>query len=714
MKRVSVDIGGTFTDCFVVWNDQTVSGKALTTHHNLSLGFNDSLANACTQLGTDVPSVLSAVDSVRYATTLGTNALIERKGPRIGALVTAGFRSTLPLSRGRGYGEGLDQSRQQDIPNADRPEPLVPIGMIREVRERVDYLGRIFMDMDEEHLRLQIRDLVDAGAEALIVLLTNSVVNPKNELRAREIFLEDYPAHLLGSIPFLLSHQVAGRKGEYARGMSTIMDAFLHATMYHGLGTLELNLRSLGYEKPMLVNHNSGGMAQLNSTDALQTVHSGPVSGIAASENLALQAGLGNIVSTDMGGTSFDIGLVVEGGVKYYDFNPVIDRWLVSIPMVHLKTLGAGGGSIASYDRMFQTVKIGPESAGSDPGPACYDRGGLNPTVTDADVLLGYLDPENYAAGTITLNPRRAKRSIEDALGDDLALSALAIAKLIKNTADANMANGISTELRTRGYDPADFTMLAYGGNGPLHACGIANALGVDKVLAPPFASVFSACGAGNMNQMHIHEMSTYTVLFDANTKIIFDDFAAFNANVAALEARGRADLLRQGMAEADIYYRLELDMRYGNQRVQTAVVTDVTRLNSRVDVLRLIDQFFARYGDRFGEGSQSPEAGVRINTIRVCSFVKQPMMTFSDLSPDLAAPVHARPTSTRACYFVGHENAVETAIYGEEALAEGTYIKGPALVTTSATTYLVEPGWTFRAAAQGAVWFLRTDAVRT
>lgn len=708
MRRVSVDIGGTFTDCFVVWDGQTIAGKALTTHHNLALGFNESLANACADLGQTVSSVLGGVDSVRYATTLGTNALIERKGPRIGALVTAGFKSTIPLSRGRGYGEGLDQSRQQDIPDADRPEAIVPIPMIREVRERVDYLGDAFLKLDEDDLRSRIRELVDAGAEALVVCFTNSVVNPGHELRAREIFLEDYPGHLLGSIPFLLSHQVAGRKGEYARATSTIMDAFLHATMYHGLGTLELNLRAQGYDKPMLVNHNSGGMAQLNSTDALQTVHSGPVSGIAASEHLSIETALGNVVATDMGGTSFDIGIVVGDGVKYYDFNPVIGRWLVSVPMVHLKTLGAGGGSIASFDRMFRTVKIGPESAGSDPGPACYDRGGLRATVTDADLLLGYLDPANYASGTIPLNPRRARRAIEDSLASDLGLETVAIAKLIKSTADANMANGIATELRTRGYDPVDFTILAYGGNGPLHACGIADALGVDKVLAPPFASVFSAVGAGNMNQMHIHEKSTYTVLFDANTKTIFGDFDGFNTVVEELEARGRDDLLRQGMDAAAIKFRLELDMRYGNQRVQTAVVTDVARLTTRLDVLRLIDQFFTRYGERFGEGSQSPEAGVRINTVRVASFVEQPTVRFEDLAPNLVTPRRIAAATTRPCHFVGHDGPVETAVFGEEGLGKDVMIAGPALITTRATTYLVEPGWHFHAAAQGAAWFIR------
>ena len=347
--------------------------------------------------------------------------------------------------------------------------------------------------LDEDDVRLRIRELVDAGAEALVVSFTNSVVNPAHELRVREIFLEEYPGHLLGAIPMLLSHQVAGRKGEYARSSSTIMDAFLHQTMYHGLGTLELNLRTQGYDKPMLVSHNSGGMAQLNSTDALQTVHSGPVSGVAAAEHLATAAELGNVVATDMGGTSFDIGIVDQGGVKHYDFNPVIDRWLVSVPMVHLVTLGAGGGSIARFDRMYKTVEIGPQSAGSDPGPACYDRGGLKPTVTDADLLLGYFDAKNYANGRIPLNPRRAKQAMEEQLCDELDLGLIDVCKLVKKQVDASMANGIATELRTRGYEPKDFTILAYGGNGPLHACGIADALGVKQNPCP--AVLFGVLG---------------------------------------------------------------------------------------------------------------------------------------------------------------------------------------------------------------------------
>ena len=710
MKRVSVDIGGTFTDCFVVWDGKYIEAKALTTHHNLALGFNEALSKAYHVLGLDLEQILKEVDSVRYATTLGTNALIEHKGPRIGMLVTAGFEATVPLSRGRGYGEGLDNLGQQDMGSACRPDPLVEARMIQGVRERVDFQGELVMGLDEEDVRLQIRHLVDKGAEIIVVALVNSVVNPVHEQRIEEIILEEYPTHLLGAIPVILSHQVAGRKGEYVRATSAIVDGYLHSTMYYALSALEQNLRTHSYERPMLVIHNSGGMAQLNSTDALQTIHSGPVSGIAASEHLAAEADLGNIVATDMGGTSYDIGIVVEGGIKHYDFNPVIDRWLVSVPMVHLVTLGAGGGSIASFDRMHNTVKVGPQSAGSDPGPACYDRGGLKPTVTDADLLLGYLDPVNYAGGSIPLNPKRSTFAFENELCDTLDCEVIDAALLVREKVDSNMANGLFTELRARGYDPADFTYLAYGGNGPLHCCGIAANLGMGRILAPPFSSVFSAVGAGNMHQLHIHEQSLFMVLYDSNTRKVFDDYKRFNDIVIDLRDRGTQDLLRQGMSRDQICHSLELDMRYGNQLVQTTAVIKKHELHGIQDVLNMIEQFSNDYGKRFGQGSQAPEAGIRINTIRVAAYVKHETVKFAHIKPipedQRTAP--PAPKTTRKCYFVGTKGAVETPVWDKASIVPGVQIQGPGIVASEVTTYLIEPGWKFVSAEQGAVWFLR------
>ena len=707
MKRISVDIGGTFTDCFFAWDDMYVEAKALTTHHNLAQGFNEALDLACRRADLDRDDVLSQVDSVRYATTLGTNALIERKGPRVGAIVTHGFEDTIPLSRGRGYGEGLDPSMQQNLPAAERPEPLVHRSLIRSVQERVNSAGEIVVPLVERNVREMVRELVDAGAQALVVSLVNATENPAHELRIMEIIQEEYPEHQLGAIPVLLGHQVSGRKGEYVRATSTIVDGFLHGIMFHAMSQLANNLRDSGYDKPMLIIHNSGGMAQMNSTDALQTIHSGPVAGVSAAEHLSESSGIGNIITTDMGGTSFDIGLVPAGGVTHYDFPPTIALWLVSVPMIHLETLGAGGGSIASYDRIHHSVRLGPESAGSDPGPACYDRGGLRPTVTDADLLLGYLDPDNYANGFIKLNRKRAVFAVEEQLCDELDLDVIDVAKVIKRSVDEQMAIGIAKELRVRGYLPEDFTMLAYGGNGPLHACGIADQAGIRKILAPPFSSVFSACGAGNMKQLHIHERGVHVVLYNATTRGLYDSYDEFNEIVAALEARGAEDLRRQGVGDGAIEHRLEMDLRYGNQLVTTAVAFDINRIHGVGDVLQLIRTFSDIYSKRYGEGSAAPEAGIRVQTIRVASYVNGETVEFDSLHHDGERTLPA-PVGHRDVHFVAHPRAITTAIYDADALSHHHVIPGPAIVTTENTTYLVEPGWRLEPSPQGAVWFLK------
>lgn len=707
MKRISVDIGGTFTDCFFVWDDKYVEAKSLTTHHNLALGFNSALRLACKRAGLEYRRVLKEVDSVRYATTLGTNALIEGKGPRVGALVTHGFEDTIHLSRSKGYGAGLDPVKQGDMADAQRPEPIVPRHLVRSVKERVDSVGEIVVPLYEADVRKQVRKLVDQGAEAIVVALVNATENSAHEERILEIVLEEYPAHELGAIPVLLSSQVSGRKGEYVRAMSTVVNAFLHETMFHALAQLSSNLRENGYDKPMLVIHNSGGMAQSNSTHALQTIHSGPIAGVGGAQHLAESTGLGDVVSMDMGGTSFDIGLVPEGGVRHYDFQPTIGRWMLSAPMIHLNTLGAGGGSIASFDRIHRTVKLGPESAGSDPGPACYDRGGLNATVTDADLLLGYLDPENYANGYIKLNRRRSVFAMEENLCDDLDLDPIETAKVIKRSVDEQMAIGIEMELRSRGGVVEDYTMLAYGGNGPLHACGIADHAGIKKILFPPYASVFSALGAGNMKPLHIHERSAYIVLYDALDRSMFTEYDRLNGYIEELEKRGREDLVRQGYNGDDVEYRLEMDMRYGNQLVTTAVSFDINRVNGVGDVLNLIKTFSDIYGERYGEGTQAPEAGVRVQAVRVASYINGEVVHFDEIEPT-GERVQPTPVSSRPAHFVGVDGPLETPVYDATALNHKYEVQGPAIITTESTTYLIEKGWRIKPTDQGAVWLIK------
>lgn len=710
MKRISVDIGGTFTDCFIVYDDKYISSKALTTHHNLANGFMESLRKGCEQLNISIEQLLSEVDSVRYATTLGTNTLLERKGPDVGLITTAGYESSVPLSRGRGYGDGLPYHEQQDLSAAQRPEPLVPPHMIVGVKERIDYKGEVLLELDEDDVRKQLRYLVDQGAQAFVVTLMNSVVNPVHEKRIEEIILQEYPSHMLGAIPIILSHQVVGRKGEYSRAIASIIDAYLHGQMYYGLSSLEMTLREYGYNKPMLVIHNTGGMAQLNSTHALQTINSGPTSGINMADKLAEELETSRLITLDMGGTSADIGLIVREGIKFYDFNPTIDRWLVNMPMLHLKVVGAGGGSIARYDEIFKSIEVGPRSAGSDPGPSCYDRGGMEPTVTDADLILGYLDPDYYAGGSIKLNKARAEFAIEEYICDEMDISITEAAKQIKEKVDTNMAHGISQELGVKGYNPKDFTLLAYGGNGPLHACGIADVLGIDKILIPPFSPIFSAVGAGVMDQLHIHERNVFMNIYDSNTRKIFDNFDQFNSIVEELMNKGKEDLLRQEVKEEDIHFRLELDMRYGNQLAETSVISPTLFLNSLTDVFNLIEAFSVNYEQRFGEGSQSPEAGIRINTIRVISFVELESISFKQGGyEEQRLP---NPKSIRTCHFVGFDESIETPIYEASDLKPGVVIEGPAIVESTWSNYLIEPGWRLRLGEQNLGWIekIKTD----
>lgn len=703
MRRVSVDIGGTFTDCFLAFDGNYVEAKSLTTHNNLASGFMDALHKACGEIGKDIETVLSSVDAVRYATTLGTNALIEGTGPKIAIVTTAGFESTVPLMRARGYGDGLSEAEQSNLPAADRPRPLVPVTRIVGIKERVDYKGDAVLGVDEDDVRDQVRRLVDEGAQAFVVSLVNSVVHPAHEKEVERIILQEYPTHLLGSIPIILGHRVAGRKGEYARTMSAVIDALLHDQMYHGMSSLELALRKAGYRQPMLLVHNTSGMAQMNSTTSLQTIHSGPVAGLEATNYLSKEFDQPNLIATDMGGTSFDIGLVTADGVKFYDFNPVLDRWLVSTPMTYLHTLGAGGGSIARFDRIWNAIEVGPESAGSDPGPACYGRGGTTPTTTDANLVLGYLDEDNYAGGTIKLSRRRAERAIQEHICKPTGMSLIEAAKAIKRKVDANMASAIFKEVAVKGYNPKNFVLLSYGGGGPMHACGYSDEIGITRILIPPFSCVFSALGAGNMNQLHIHETSVYMMLYDAHQRRMLDDFTVFNQTVAELEVKGRQDLRRQGVPDSAIKIRVEVDMRYGNQLAQTGIVVPFPRMEFMADIITLLDLFSANYATRFGEGSQAPEAGVRINVIRVVSYVEHEQLS---LTPS-TAKTDAKPVSRaqRECYFPKVSSAILTRIYDASAVEEGMTVDGPALIESPRTTFLVEPEWRLTMGSMGSAW---------
>lgn len=690
--EINVDIGGTFTDCFARSNGRVATAKALTTHHDLSLGFMRAVEDIATGLDTSVDSLLEETEAIRYATTLGTNALIERSGPRLGLITTLGHESTVPVGRCRQWGDGLPTTMTRDLARAERPEPLVPPERIVALRERIDWAGKVLIPLDRDEVRDQVQELVDLGVRGFVVSLLFGHLNPAHELLVREVIEEEYPSAYLGRFPVILSHEVSRRSGEYVRSMTAIINAYLHRFTADRLSGLRDELRDRGYQGSLLLVHNTGGMGGLAQTSPLKTVHAGPVSGLYGSRHLAASFGYDKVVTTDMGGTSFDVGVVVQGSVRFYEFNPVIDRWRVQVPMMDIKALGAGGGSIARVDPVAG-VLVGPQSAGSDPGPACYGQGGSEPTVTDADLILGYLDPDRYHGGELKLDRRRAEKAIERRVAKPLGVDAIEAARVIRQVVDEAMGGEIFKEITLKGYDPREFTVFSFGGGGPLHACGYAEALNVDKVVVPPHSSVFSASGAAGLELLHIYERSVWHVLFNPLTKQTFEDFDAFNAIVEGFRAEAERDLAGAGYGAGEIRHSLELDIRSTGQINVITIASPVDRMESKDDLAAIIQSYFEEYADRFGDLALTREIGVSIDAIRLRAWIPR------DPQPRIKAEVVERGVDAarrgeRDCWWAP-DGFTETPVYDYAALGPGHVIEGPAVIEAADTTTLVNPSWT-------------------
>lgn len=690
--EINVDIGGTFTDCLATAGDGTIStAKALTTHHDLSLGFLRAVSDIAAEQGTDVPGLLGETVAIRYATTLGTNALIERSGPRLGLLTTRGHEDTVPIGRCRQWADGLPATATRDLSRAQRPEPLIEPERIAALTERVDFAGNPVLPLDPDEIRQRVLDLVDQGVRGFVVCLLNAHVNPAHELLVREVIEEEYPNAYLGRFPTILSHEVSRRAGEYARSMTATIDAYLHRFTADRLSSLRDELRDRGYRGELLLVHNSGGMGSLAGTTPIQTVHAGPVSGLYGSRHVAQSRGFDKVVTTDMGGTSFDVGIVVQGSVRFYEFNPVIDRWHVQIPMMDIAAIGAGGGSIARLDPITG-IAVGPESAGSDPGPACYGQGGTEPTVTDANLVLGYLDPENYHGGRLRLDVRRAQRAIERRIAKPLGVSVPEAARRIRRVVDETMGDEIFKGITVKGYDPREFAVFSFGGGGPMHACGYAGALNAKEVVVPPHSSVFSASGAAGLERLHIYERSVWMVLFNPLTKQLFTDFDRFNGIVDEFHAQAVTDFAGQGYGPDDIRTVVELDARSTGQLYVITIASPVSRMDSQEDLASVIKAYFEEYGDRFGDLALTKEIGVSIDAIRLRAWVPRS----APPHPELAGtdqPVGVARKGTRTCWWSGSES-VETAVYAYADLRAGHRLAGPAIIEAADTTIVVEPGW--------------------
>jgi len=694
MNSIDIDVGGTFTDLVLNYNGKALIKKSPTTPYDLSVCFTRVIEDGAAALGLKIEDLLPAIEMIRYSTTIALNRLIEKKGPRLGLITTEGHEDVVLLGRGAQWIDGTRVSERRNLAVQNKPDPLIPRDMIVGVKERVDSRGHVIRPLDENDVREKVRYLTSRGARGFVVALLWGFLNPVNERRVKEIIRDEYKEFHIGYLPVVLAGQVVGKLGEYERTMAAILDAYLQRSMQIELSAMWDKLRENGYSKPLLMIQSSGGIAEVFRTAASRTFNSGPVSGLMGAHHVAKILGYQNVVMTDMGGTSFDVGLVVKDSVRSYDFRPIIDRWMVGITMIKTLSIGAGGGSIASVNKLLENrVQVGPRSAGSIPGPACFNLGGTEPTVTDADLVLGYLNPEYYFGGKMRLDKNRAIHAVREKIAKPLGIGVEEAAVIVRKIVNGNMASAIMKEVHLRGHSPEDFILFVGGGAGPTHAEGYK--ADIPKAVTFAFSPVFCAFGSSTMDIMHVYEVSKKLTLMEPRTQKINPEFTVFNETVESLIEQARRDLTGDGLNLKDASFVLELDMLYGGQFHVKRALSPLLAVHSSEDVRAICDAFNKEFSEAFSPFVVNPEGGIFIESFILKAIVPTKKIELPKFVLEGPSPAAARK-GERPVYWPPEKDFRPTPIFTYESLRPGNTLEGPAIVEGEYTTLVVPPALHF------------------
>jgi N-methylhydantoinase A/acetophenone carboxylase len=700
MNSIDIDVGGTFTDLVLNFDGKTLIKKSPTTPYDLSVCFSKVIEEGAGALGLKMEELLPFVDMIRYSTTIAMNRLIERKGPRLGLITTEGHEDVVLIGRGAQWIDGTRVQERRNLAIQKKPDPLIPRDMIVGAKERVDSRGNVIRPLDENDLRAKVRYLVNRGARGFVVSLLWGFLNPVHEKRVKEVIRDEYKEYHIGYLPVVLAGQVVGKLGEYERTLAAILDAYLQRSMQIELSAMWDKLRERGYKKPLLMIQSSGGIAEVFRTTASRTFNSGPVSGLMGAHHVAKTLGYHNVIMTDMGGTSFDVGLVVKDSVRSYDFRPIIDRWMVGITMIKTLSIGAGGGSIAWLNKLLQNqLQVGPKSAGSMPGPVCFNRGGKEPTVTDADVVLGYINPEYYFGGRMRLNKNAAAQAIREKIAKPLGIEIEQAAEVIRKIVNGNMASAIMKEVHLRGYSPEDFVLFVGGGAGATHVEGYK--ADVRKAVVFQFSPVFCAFGSSTMDIMHVYEASKKITLLEPGTQKPTEEFSAFNRTVENLAEQAKRDLVADGLNPQEATFVLELDMLYGGQFHVKRTLSPLLALQSLDDVRMLCAAFEKEFSEAFSPFVVNPEGGVFIESFILKAIVPTKKIELPKMKLEGSDPSAARK-GERPVYWPDVKAYKTSPIFGYEALRPGNVIEGPAVVEGEYTTLVVPAAMTFSVDERG------------
>jgi N-methylhydantoinase A len=679
--RIGIDIGGTFTDAALVDGDSGAIRvvKVLTTPHDPAEGFMAALERGLAgshAAGRDIAAVV-------HATTVATNAIIEGKTARVGMLVTRGFRDILEIGR-------QIRSRLYDV-RLQKPPALVPRRFSLEVTERLDHEGRVLTPLDLAGVRDAARQLRREGVEAVVVCLLHSYLNSAHERAVAAIVRDELPDVFLS-----VSSEVCPEYREYLRASTTAVNAAVMPIVSRYVDALESRLLALGSVAPFYVMQSNGGVMTAASAKArpVYMVESGPAAGVIAAGAIATPYGYRNVMSFDMGGTTAKVGLIQDGQLRLsteievgaQSVTPLGEGrgggYPIRTPVIDLVEVGAGGGSEAWIDA-GGALRVGPRSAGARPGPACYARGGDTPTITDANLVLGRLNPAFFLGGEMALDIDAARRAIADRVAAPLGLHPTAAAAGIVEIANAHMIAAMRLVSVQRGYDPRDFVLVAFGGAGPLHANALARELGIPAVLVPQNPGIASAVGM-LMTDVRHEFVTTRRLRLDTVTP------ATLEGLFAEFVAEGEARLGRDGISPRDRQMLRSVDLRYHGQSFELPIAVPPPPLSAD-DVTRLRAEFDAAHERAYGYAA--PEDAVELVNVRLAAIGMTPRPRRAPLPEGSSDPASA-VTGTREIWFGEAGGWRKTAVLDRTKLLAGNVVAGPAIVEGHDASTLVHPGW--------------------
>jgi len=681
---IGVDVGGTFTDGVLHDDDgAVVAAKAPSTPPDYSQGVLDVLSGLAEQIGETLDDMLAKTQHIAHGTTSTLNALVTGNVPPVGFLTTIGHRDSIYIMNVEGRYVGRSPDELQDVLRQDKRHALLPKRHALEVIERIDRDGKVVVKLDEAKARVAIRQLVDDGVSAIAVSLLWSFRNPAHEQRLRELIREIAPDVFVS-----LSSEVSPRIREFSRNATTIMSAQIGPGLRDYLGNLETELRRRRLAGPLLVMQSNGGAvaaAEAPAT-AITTVGSVLTGGVVGAVSLGKQLGHRNIIATDVGGTTFLVGLIVDGE-PVRSTTTVINHHPINVPTLEVHAIGSGGGAIAWLDA-GNNLQVGPRSAGAVPGPACYGQGGTEPTIADANLVLGILPERGLLGGKKRLDIDLARSALRKQIADPLGLSVEDAAAAIYTIQNAQTGDLLRKAVVEAGHDPRNFILYAFGGAGPAHCAGYAAEVGVRDVVVPlgQVASAFSAFGLAASNVVLSAELS--------DPSAVPLDPARVEKNLLRLETQALDALERQGLKFADVILEREIDMRFTAQLAEIATPVPSGALTEQV-LADAVDSFERRYAELYGEGTGFRDAGIQAITDRVRATGVFP---FSPTLPVVEAADTADASDAlieRRSVRLGTRGYEQTAVYDYQKLQAGYSFTGPAIVEVPTTTVVVPRGTT-------------------